>query len=49
MLQFPFDANDKGNLKRAILGSRSVIPGFLSSDAQNCITKVRVRDKKDIS
>ncbi|XP_015764643.1 PREDICTED: protein kinase C eta type-like [Acropora digitifera] len=36
---FPFDAVEEQHLKLAILGSRLVIPQFLSPNAQRCVAK----------
>ena len=40
VLQFPFDAEDEIDLTLDILGAPLYIPEFLSSDAEDCLTKV---------
>ena len=45
VLQFPFDAEDEINLTLDILGAPLYIPEFLSSDAEDCLTKVRSEKK----
>ena len=40
LLQFPFDGEDEIDLTLDILGAPLYIPEFLSSDAEDCITKV---------
>ena len=46
LLQFPFDAEDEIDLAFDILGAALFIPEVLTSDAKDCLTKVRVRKKK---
>ena len=45
VLQFPFDAEDEIDLTLDILGAPLYIHEFLSSDAEDCITKV-IRSEK---
>ena len=40
VLQFPFDAQDEIDLTLDILGAPLYILEFLSSDAEDCLTKV---------
>ena len=48
VLQFPFDGEDEIDLTLDILGAPLYIPEFLSSDAEDCITKVILaKSRKD--
>ena len=45
LFQFPFDAEDELDLALDILDAALYIPEFLTSDAKDCLTKVRVEKK----
>ena len=45
-MQFPLDAEDEIDLTLDILGATLYIPEFLTSDAEDFLTKVRSEKKK---